>query len=267
MIRLFFLIAFCASLPQFALAEEVTTEALGSNRYRLLLRSTTILEVTEAQSLLYPRALELCHGLQPFLGHYEFSSKAPINGQSPADNKTEFLLTQDISCGTAATDAGNRSNRNSAFGVLKTDQKQSLKDFVTEVSTTYLTQRAEGKLDQAYVAFSEVMRTYQSAEEWNQKNLEFNAAAGRRTSTSIWRVTIYDNPATAPEPGIYIAADYESTFEHVPFQCGYLIWYQSSDNRYVITREETGSLPGDQVAKFSREQIADIRKQFGCPAL
>jgi hypothetical protein len=232
----------------------------------LILVSPAVLGVPDAQKLLLPRALELCQGIEPILGHYEFSSSAPIDGQAPSNGPTEFQLTQDVSCGANSTTPQIGSARNSAFGVVKTDQPQSPEEFVRASSITYLLQRSEGAFEQAYGAFSEVMRTFQPLEEWKKQNSDFNAAAGERKSTSIWRITVYDNPPNAPEPGIYIAADYESEFERVPFQCGYLIWFQSAEERFVITREESGSLPLDLVKRLPKDQLSEIWRQFGCPA-
>ena len=256
------LLAFVASV---ASSQEITTETLGRGQFRLVLKSPAILEVSKAQNLLLPKALELCQGIEPLLGHYEFSSRAPIEGQAPSTEPTEFQLTQDVFCG-AESAPQIASARHSAFGVVKTDQQQSLEDFVKAASMAYLLERAEGAFERAYGAFSEAMRAFQPLEEWKKQNSDFNVAAGKRKSTSIWRITVYDNPPNAPEPGIYVAADYESEFERVPFQCGYVIWFQSTEERFAITREESGSLPLNMVERLPQEQIAEIRRQFGCPA-
>jgi hypothetical protein len=169
-------------------------------------------------------------------------------------------------CGADSAAAQLGSARNSAFGIVKADPRQSLEEFVRAASVAYLLQRSDGEFGKAYGAFSEVMRSFQPFEDWQKQNSDFNAAAGRRKSVSVWRITVYDNPPNAPEPGTYVAADYESEFERVPFQCGYLIWFQSTAERYAITREESGSLPANLVERLPKEQIADIRRQFGCPA-
>jgi Protein of unknown function (DUF4019) len=257
------LLAFFASV---ASSQEITTESLGPGQFRLVLESPAILDVSSAQKLLLPKALELCEGLEPVLGHYQFRSSAPIEGQAPSNKPTVFLLTQDVACGTDSATTQVDSARNSAFGVVKTDQRQSLEEFVEAASIAYLQQRSEGEFERAYGAFSEAMRSFQPLEEWKKRNADFNAAAGEQKSTSVWRITVYDNPPNAPVPGLYVAADYESEFERVPFQCGYLIWLQSAGRRFAITREESGSLPADLVERLPKEKIVEIRKQFGCPA-
>jgi hypothetical protein len=249
-----------------ASSQEIAAESLGPGQFRVVLKSEIVLEVSEAQSILLPKASALCQGLEPVLGHYEFSSSARIDGPASPNEPTVFQLTQDISCGRASTNPQIGSARNSAFGVVKGDTQQTIEEFIRAASSSYLSQRADGAFENAYIAFSEAMRTFLPLEEWKRQNSEFNAAAGKRKSTAIWRVTIYDNPQNAPESGLYIAADYESEFDHVPFQCGYLIWFQSSDRRFVITREESGSLPGSTVERLPRERVLEIRKQFGCPA-
>ena len=182
------------------------------------------------------------------------------------DEPTLFELKQDVSCGRDSAAPQIATARNSAFGVARTDRRQSREEFVKAASTAYLIQRSEGAFELAYGALSEVMRAFQPLEEWTKQNSDFNAAAGKRKSTSVWRVTVYDNPPGAPEPGIYVAADYESEFERVPFQCGYLIWFQTSEERFAITREESGSLPLTLTERMPKERIAEIRRQFGCPA-
>lgn len=249
-----------------ALSQQITAESLGEGRFRLVLRSDTVLEIPRAQSLLLPKAIELCQALEPVLGRYRFESSAPMEGAASSAKPVEFQMTQDLTCGHGTGNPQIASARNSSFGIEKTDTAQSLEDFVSAVSISYLSARGDGKFEDAYLAYSEAMREFSPLDAWKQQNSEFNAAAGARRSTTIWRITVYDNPPGAPEPGVYIAADYESVFERVAFQCGYLIWTQTVDGHFVITREESGSLPAGMVETLPRQQVAEIRRQFGCPA-
>jgi len=249
-----------------ALGQEIAAESLGDGRFRLVLRTDTVLETHHAQSLLLPKAIELCREQEPVLGRYRFESKAPIEAAASLVKAVEFQFTQDLACGHESANPQIATARNTAFGVEKSDRAQGLEEFIRAASTSYLAARGDGRFEDAYLAFSEAMREFLPFDKWKQQNSEFNAAAGARQSTTIWRVTVYDNPPNAPEPGVYIAADYESAFKRVPFQCGYLIWFLGSDRHFVITREESGSLPGGTVEKLPAQQVAEIRRQFGCQA-
>ena len=75
---------------------------------------------------------------------------------------------------------------------------------------------------------------------------------------------MYKDPVNAPMPGIYIAADYEVAYKNVPLQCGYLMWYELPQHRFVILREESGTVSSKMMESMSVEQLSQVKAQFGC---
>lgn len=73
---------------------EVTHKSEG--RYTLILEVDEAMGVAEGQRLLLPTAVQLCDGLAPRLGAYEFTTREALDGQVSADS---FVLAQEIECG------------------------------------------------------------------------------------------------------------------------------------------------------------------------
>lgn len=93
---------------------------------------------------------------------------------------------------------------------------------------------------------------------------QFNAAAGQPSHRDVVRVTWYDDPAGAPQPGRYAAADYRGDYPNTSFYCGYVLWHLQADGRFRIIREEEAQML-DEIAKaFSPEQLAAARAQLQC---
>lgn len=136
------------------------------------------------------------------------------------DQKSSFKFFQEISC-SSATNSTQGSDAD--MGIPRGDPDQSLEAFVTEISIGYLMAHSEGAFEKAYAALSDYIRV-SSLSDWSQRTKEANDAAGKLRSARVWRVTVYDNPPGAPRPGRYIAADFETEYERIPLQCGYLVW-------------------------------------------
>lgn len=80
------------------------------------------------------------------------------------------------------------------------------------------------------------------------------------------KITVYNNPAEAPEPGLYIAADFNNVFENIPIHCGYLMWFRPIGGTFTITREETGYVTAEQLKSISNTQLPDLKRQLRCVA-
>jgi hypothetical protein len=92
----------------------------------------------------------------------------------------------------------------------------------------------------------------------------FNKAVGLPDNREVVRLTWYDDPAGAPQPGRYVAADYRGDYPHAGFYCGYVVWLLQLDGSYRIVREEEAQMPDEVAKKFSPEELAAARTQVQC---
>jgi hypothetical protein len=243
-----------------AVGQQVQVEQLAPGRYELTLLASAPMTEVAAQALLRPRAAQLCNGIQPYFGKYRFESLVPVpGGDAPQDQKASFEFIQEISCGGATLSR----TPSREVGVPRTDLVRPLDAFVKDISVRHLTSRSQGDFEQAYAALSEYL-TDVPLSDWSQRAREFNDKAGKLRSATIWRVTVYENPPGAPRPGTYIAADFESTYERIPLQCGYIVWFRLPGDRFVITREETGSIPPELFEPARADELSRIKQEFGC---
>lgn len=102
--------------------------------------------------------------------------------------------------------------------------------------------------------------------KWKNDKLSFQAMAGELLEISIRKITIYDNPAGAPEPGLYVAADYSNVYRDVPIHCGYIMWFRPIGGEFRITREETGHVTAEQLKSIPSAQLPEIKHKLRCLA-
>ena len=103
------------------------------------------------------------------------------------------------------------------------------------------------------------------APEWSRAAAEFNAQAGSPRGRRVVEITWYKDPEDAPEPGLYVAADFSADFEKLEFVCGYLMWQVQPDGRFRLVREEQNMAPrrasGRAIAQIDRDPL---RTRMGC---
>jgi hypothetical protein len=238
----------------------VEVKQLEADRYELTLRSEAFMAEKAARDLVWQTAIRICKGGVPALGKYHFEGAATLGpGGSPRAQPSSFVFVQEMSCG------GTASSRfpESPAGVRRTDLVVPLEAFVRDASERYLRARARGDFDQAYSVLSDAVRSG-SLSEWSQERRAFNEQAGALEAIRVWRITVYENPAGAPEPGTYIAADYEGRYERIPLQCGYLIWFQLPGERFVVTREESGTIPPEFFKPSREADLSRIKQMINC---
>jgi hypothetical protein len=247
-------------ISQASIGQEFQVRALENGSLELTLIADAILDEATAQRLLLPRAIEACDDVRPVLGRYRFESREPTNAVAGDDRKTTYRFIQEFSCGPVDASAVGEIE----IGVRQVDLVRPRDAFIRDISLQFLSDRSEGDLEAAYTTLSREMKSFSTFDEWGRRAREFNDVSGSIVSVTVWRITPYDNPAGAPEPGVYIAADYEIEYENVPFQCGYLMWFERSDRLYVLTREESGSIPREEFENRSESELANLKSQLGC---
>ena len=86
---------------------------------------------------------------------------------------------------------------------------------------------------------------------------------GALRKVDVWNVTVYVDPPNAPEPGIYVAADFEAAYEN-SVVCGYLVWHDGPDEAFRIMRQDSGELQASVESELSDAERNRIRREFRC---
>jgi len=142
----------------------------------------------------------------------------------------------------------------------------SQSDEIMKLSEEYFNNLAAQKYDTAYSSISSALKQISSEELWAEDKQKFRQLSGEVSLVNITKVTVYENLASAPLPGTYIAADYYNKFTNVPIHCGYLVWYKpdSSKEKYKIVREESGYITKRQLAQLPIGKLPEVEKGLQC---
>lgn len=136
---------------------------------------------------------------------------------------------------------------------------------VTEASYAYFAARDGGRYDDAYAAFAASVRAYLTPDLYRSQTAAFNAAAGSGGERRIVLLTWERDPAGAPVPGLYVAADFVARFPNLRLHCGYLMWHRETDGTFRIVREEQSFLDEATARQMTPERLRPLPAQFGCP--
>ena len=241
---------------------EISFEKIADDEFVLKLVSEDILEITAAQELLAPTAVSLCDGKYPQYGHYEFRSYQPISPGAGSAPPYSYELAQAIRCvGVPILPVPDTRSY-----VTDAEAKQAIENEVLYLSRTYFSHLIAGNYEEAYDQLSESMRSYRSFEEWQSQFDDFKKRSGKLVELNIHTITVYDNPPDAPQPGIYVAADYQNRFEDAPYHCGYLMWFRAEVGEFQIMREETGLITNEILGQVTDDQRAQLLTQMRCSA-
>ena len=128
----------------------------------------------------------------------------------------------------------------------------------------YFAAKDSGRYSSAWQSLSERMKAMSPAAPWQSKAADFNRNAGPVRARRVTELTWYNNPPEAPEPGLYVAADYSADFERLEFVCGYVMWRLQSDGSSRLVREEQNMLDKETAKKVPSLDRAPLKAQMGC---
>lgn len=226
---------------------EIAVETLGPSQWRLTTEVTGSADIGVAQRRLLPRAVQLCQGAAPVLGHYRFEATSQIarpEGAAPAPDTVRLI--QDLSC------APGRSTRPppvtvSIDPVVPTVVDEALANRVqpdvATLSTRYFSALEEDRLAEAFALTTPEMRGGADLEAWSAARRAERAQHGPLQTRRLVRYTLYGDPPNAPAPGLYVAVDYVAE-RSAETECGYLIWHRRDETRpFLLIRQETTFIP------------------------
>ncbi len=244
-----------------SVAATLSYKQLSADTYQLILNNDAPLKISQAQSSIYPSAVQICKGKKPSFGKYSFDSSELISGDAEASS---FTFLQEIKCTDEIEVAETPKKLN-----LSRTQEEAIKSKAKKMTEEFLSAKESEEFKKAYDMLGSGMKSITDFAAWKSKESDyFGENLGKLISRDIWRITLYNNPPNSPKPGLYIAADYENVYEKSPIHCGYIIWYLSTENskEYAVMREEYGSITQDILKKIPKENLQNVRKQIGCRA-
>ena len=239
---------------------DIAVKDIGNNQFELTLHTTTTVNIFEAQRELAPTANRTCGEKQANFGHYAFDLSQPISG--PASKAATLTLTQTIRCGLETPPTIPQTTS------APDGWKPSASDQSNVESGTYRYYGAKdaGDYAAAYAMFDNGMKEAARFDSWASNAKSQNSKAGHVLNRRVIRITWYKDPPSAPEPGIYAAADFSGQFENDPIYCGYLAWHRSADGNYLIIREEENFIDKGSIAKMAQTEVKALAAKFGCSA-
>lgn len=234
----------------------------GDGRYTLSTSLAGTDDPDRGALAITPEAVALCGDLFPHFGRYRFKARAPLDGQDGPDS-TSLEYAQEITC----RDVPQQRPETISAPVPPAPESpptEADSDVIRALTLTYLRAKDTADGDAAYALRSNEMASYRTPEAWAATRDAFNAQVGPGAQPNVARITWYDNPAGAPVPGRYAAADYGVAYPSHGFTCGYVMWLRQADGGYLIVREEEAQITPDDVAHLSAEQVASMRVQVRC---
>ena len=240
-----------------ASAAEISVRQIQPGTYEFVLTNPTALSESEARAGIAEAAASTCKGLTAVPGRWRYESKEGIGG---GDRET-FRFVLEVSCVPGAQkQAGERRPT-----LQNEEESRRVQNEVKLKSEAYFQLIASKRIEEAVTQVA-IARMGVNEARWKSDKLSFQAMAGEPLEISIRKITVYDNPAGAPEPGLYVAADFSNVYRDVPIHCGYLLWFRPVDGDFRITREETGHVTSEQLKSIPSAQLPEIKRRLRCLA-
>lgn len=255
--RIFVMLVAALMVPASMAADsiEVRASQLGAEQYELAMELPASVAPQQASSMLRPAAEQLCGGRPAQLGRYRFESRAPL--APGADSTATQTFTQEVACGSS-------SEVVHVARAPKTPPTAQDEQTIRADTLRYLEAKDRGDFDAAFAVLGSELAEMFANGKSREARTAFNAVAGLPDNREVMRVTWYDDPAGAPVPGRYVAADYRGDYPHAGFYCGYVVWLLQPDGRFRIVREEEAQVLDEIAKKFSAGELASARAQLQC---
>lgn len=230
-------------------AAEPIVEPLAQGVFRMRVESPPA-TFAEAQAQLRPAAARACAGKQPTFGRFRY-------GEATASEP--IALEQELLClPPSAVPVPAAARLASDWAPDSSHQAR-----VLAASYAYFAAKDAARYAEAYRQLSPRQQADRSLIEWTFAATAFNAEAGAVRARRVVEISWYNHPADAPEPGIYVAADYSAEFEKLEFVCGYLMWRLQPDGGFRLVREEQNLVHkrGRAMPAIDRDPL---RARMGC---
>ena len=246
-----------------ALALDVQSIPRGENVYELRIELASVASLDDAQEALWPHARQLCGDRVVQYGQYRYDAIAPLAGSRVDEDHAEHMvLVQELEC---VGESGLHEQEAPAFApaplLPPTPEDEAA---VRDLSVSYLSAVDEDRFADAFEMMSPSFRPIMAKGNWRETRAAFNSKVDSQAVRQVIRLTWYDDPAGAPTPGRYVAADYRGDHAGGAFYCGYLVWLLQADGSYRLVRSEEGMLSGEEARRIPTGMRATVRAQLQC---
>jgi hypothetical protein len=236
---------FLAALVQAsAAAPEVSVERIDADSFRMSITAAGA-SVPELQARLLPAARLACQARRPLFARYRLQ---------------QDVLDQELMClDPAAASMPAAAAQDAAWAPTPADQQALLK-----ATYDYFAAKDAARYRDAYAFLSERMKANVALDAWTRAARDFDEAAGPTIGRRVVEISWYNNPSDAPEPGIYVAADYSAEFEKLEFVCGYVMWRLMPDGTLRLAREEQNLARKRGAKSLAAIDRDPLRARLGC---
>lgn len=236
---------FLAILAQPAAAPPgVSVERIDGDSFRMGVAAPAGAAIAGLQARLLPAARLACQQKRPVFARYRIA---------------DGTLEQELLCvGGAPAPVAAAAAPDPAWEPAPADQQALL-----AAAYAYFAAKDAGRYGDAYEFLSDRMKADMPIAAWTEAARSFNQAAGRALGRRVVEISWYNHPSDAPEPGIYVAADYSAEFEKLEFVCGYVMWRLLPDGSLRLAREEQ-NLARKRGRPMHEIDRKPLRARLGC---
>lgn len=220
------------------IAALIQTERLSDTIYKLTLPAAASAEA--GRMALAPKSAQLCGSGAAIFGSFKI--------------RDDGALEQELFCG------GTRVSTPPPAGQADAADQQA----ALAASYAYFAAKDSRRYAAAHALLSPRLTALSPFAQWQADAAEFNRAAGAVRGRQVAALTWYVDPADAPAPGTYVAADYSGDFANLEWVCGYLMWHVQPDGSYRLVREEQNMLDKETAKRVSKLDRAQLRARMGC---
>ena len=243
-------------------AAEISVRQVGQGHFELVLTNTSVMDERVAREYVVQAATQVCNELSPTLGKYRFESREGLGNGTLAREPATYRFIQEVTCSLGSE----RSTAPRAATRFTLEEKRDAEAEVKKMTEEYFRALNERDFDAAYSQTDPAAIASDKA-TWVRDKQAFHALAGDLTSLSVVKITVYDNPPEAPEPGLYIATDFQNSYKNVPYECGYLVWFRPTrDSPFRVTRSEIGNVTTDSLRSIPEGQRPELLRKLRCVA-
>jgi len=240
-------------------AVEVAYRIVDADNFVFRLQNDSALSESAAQAYIQRAAKAVCKEREPQLGLYRIDSNEFVGNEAPERKPVSFVFRQEVKCVASPPSTAQAAPP----PPVSAEEKKNAADLVLDRTERYFRLLNEARVDEAFQDLNPDSGVWDEA-SWKRTKREFQAMAGPLRRINITKVTVYENPKSASEPGLYVAADYKNIWQNVPVQCGYLMRFRTKSGEFRITREVTGHVTAEQYKAMPQAQQQAIEQNLQC---
>jgi len=110
---------------------------------------------------------------------------------------------------------------------------------VEAFATHWLDLLEQGEAEKSFAFLTDVFKSNLTIEEWRKLLVETHEQLGELKGRRLRRIVWYENPPNAPQPGTYIAVEFDSVYEKALQHFRYVVLHTQGDEPFRVMRDES----------------------------